>query len=92
MAFSLPYYPGKSRFIPCDLAHRDETLALCEGQHAVIHCAALCTPWPPGYRASPAHASANVTATANVVAGCKANGVKRLIHVSTPSLYVSNGA
>jgi nucleoside-diphosphate-sugar epimerase len=53
------------------------------GTDAVIHCAALSSPWgrfEDFWRA-------NVDSTTEVIAACKASGVGRLVHVSTPSLY-----
>ena len=51
----------------------------------VFHCAALSTPWgnyKDFYRT-------NVLGTQNVIDACLAQGVKRLIHVSTPSIYAT---
>ncbi|MEB3269986.1 MAG: NAD(P)-dependent oxidoreductase [Leptolyngbya sp.] len=50
---------------------------------AIVHCAALSTPW--GRRE--AFLGANVTGTRTAIALARAAGVNRLIHVSTPSLY-----
>ena len=53
------------------------------GADAMVHCAALSSPWGrhEDFR------RANVASTAEVIAACRANGVGRLVHVSTPSLY-----
>jgi nucleoside-diphosphate-sugar epimerase len=54
-----------------------------EQADAIIHCASLSTPWgrkEDFYRA-------NVLSTIEVLAACKEAQVKRLIHISTPSLY-----
>jgi nucleoside-diphosphate-sugar epimerase len=53
------------------------------GADAVVHCAALSSPWGR-YEA---FRRANVAGTAEVIAACAANGVRRLVHISTPSLY-----
>ncbi|MDO5693912.1 MAG: NAD(P)-dependent oxidoreductase [Pseudomonadota bacterium] len=53
------------------------------GAHAVVHCAALSSPW--GKRED--FERANIASTAEVIAACEKNGVARLIHISTPSLY-----
>ncbi len=53
------------------------------GADAIVHCAALSSPW--GRRVD-FHA-ANVLSTAEVLAAAQANGVARLVHISTPSLY-----
>lgn len=50
---------------------------------AVVHCAALSSPWgkyDDFYQA-------NVVATTNVIKACEEFDVKRLVHISTPSLY-----
>lgn len=50
---------------------------------ALIHCAALSSPWgrEEDFR------RANVDSTAEVIAACRDNGLRRLVHVSTPSVY-----
>lgn len=50
---------------------------------AIIHCAALASPW--GARS--AYQRANVDATAEVLAACAAHGIGRLVHISSPSIY-----
>jgi len=50
---------------------------------AIIHCAALSSPW--GEPA--AFYNANVLSTAEAVAACQSTGIRRLVHISTPSLY-----
>lgn len=55
----------------------------CEGQEMVFHCGALSSLWG-SYND---FYESNVTGTRNVIKGCVANGVERLIHVSTPSIY-----
>ena len=73
-------------FVP--LAHGDAAApaalaaAMC-GVDAVVHCAALSSPW--GRRAH-FHA-ANVRSTEEVLAAMQSRGVARLVHISTPSLY-----
>lgn len=53
---------------------------------AVIHCAALSTPWGP-WRA---FLEANVEGTAQVVEFARRNGVRRIVHVSSPSVYAAS--
>jgi len=53
------------------------------GADAIVHCAALSSPW--GRRA--AFRAANVRSTEEVLAAMKASGAARLVHISTPSLY-----
>lgn len=50
----------------------------------VIHCGALASPWGPSERFD----AINVGGTENVVAACRAEGAA-LVHVSTPSLFVT---
>ncbi|WP_102192223.1 NAD-dependent epimerase/dehydratase family protein [Microbacterium aurantiacum] len=50
---------------------------------AVIHCAALSAPWGR-WRA---FQEANVDGTAHVVEFARRNGVRRIVHVSSPSVY-----
>lgn len=52
---------------------------------AVVHCAALSTPWGP-WRA---FREANVDGTAHVVEFARRNGVRRIVHVSSPSVYAA---
>jgi len=51
----------------------------------VIHCAALSTPWGPwrDFR------EANVAGTGHVVEFARRNGVRRIVHVSSPSVYAA---
>ncbi|HEX5393177.1 MAG TPA: NAD(P)-dependent oxidoreductase [Rhodocyclaceae bacterium] len=50
---------------------------------AIVHCAALSSPWG---RYEDFH-RANIASTSEVLAACHANDVRRLVHISTPSLY-----
>jgi len=50
---------------------------------AVVHCAALSSPW--GNRR--AFEQANVEATREVLSVCKSRSIKHLVHISTPGLY-----
>lgn len=70
------------RFIQADLRDRESVLDACAGQDAVFHCGALSSPWGP-YRDFRA---VNVDGTGHVAAGCRKHGVRRLIHISTPSI------
>ncbi|MDA3876996.1 MAG: NAD(P)-dependent oxidoreductase [Halothiobacillus sp.] len=54
-----------------------------EQADVVVHCAALSAPWG---RTEDFYRS-NVASTSEVLAACHATGVRRLIHISTPSLY-----
>ncbi len=70
-------------FQPCDLSADPVALRrLTDGCAAVVHAAALSAPW--GRRA--AFVAANVQATENVVQACENSGVRRLVHISSPSV------
>ena len=72
-------------YVPADLAHlTPATLdALLDGIDTVWHCAALSSPWGAYDRF---HA-ANVQATAALAKGAVKHGVRRFVHISTPSIY-----
>lgn len=72
-----------------DLAQLTTTQLALPGRpiHAVVHVAALSTPWGP-WRDFEA---ANVTGTENVVQFMERNGVPRLVYVSSPSVYARRG-
>ncbi len=71
------------RFAPADLATPGAADALARGHDAVVHCAALASPW--GRRED--FERANVTATAALLDAAIHAGVRRFVHVSTPSIY-----
>lgn len=52
---------------------------------AVIHCAALSTPWGPwrDFR------STNIEGTGHVIEFARRNAVRRIVHVSSPSVYAA---
>lgn len=54
-----------------------------EGADALIHCAALSSPW--GRRGD--FRRANVASTTEVLSACRGAGTGRLVHLSTPSIY-----
>lgn len=70
-------------FIRADLTDRAAVHAACQGQDVVFHSGALSSPWGP-YEA---FYQANVLGTQHIADACRAHGVGRLVHVSTPSLY-----
>ena len=71
------------RAIRADLADGKAVLAACRGQEIVFHVGALAAPW--GKRQD--FYNSNVLGTQNVIAGCEAHGIRRLVHISTPSIY-----
>jgi nucleoside-diphosphate-sugar epimerase len=72
-------------FVQLDLASAANTdlESLLQGIDTVWHCAALSSPWGAW---SDFHA-ANVLATSRLAHAAVANGVRRFVHISTPSLY-----
>ena len=72
-------------FVPLDLASAatDDIDRLLDGIDIVWHCAALSSPWG---RYDDFH-RANVTATTRLAERAAQRGVKRFVHISTPSLY-----
>ncbi|MCW5695727.1 MAG: NAD-dependent epimerase/dehydratase family protein [Bauldia sp.] len=69
-------------FRPVDLTDRPGLLAAMKGAAAVVHAGALSSAWgkPRDFHAS------NVEGTENVIAAAIANGVRRLVYVSSPSV------
>lgn len=66
-----------------DFADEAKVIEACRGMDYVMHCGAMSSPWGK-YKD---FYTANVLGTRNVVSGCLKHDVKRLIHISTPSLY-----
>ncbi|MCQ6557723.1 NAD-dependent epimerase/dehydratase family protein [Paenibacillus mendelii] len=71
------------RFRTVDLRDPQAVEAVCSGMDTVFHCAALSSPWG---RYQDFFAS-NVEATRHIIHACQRQGVRRLVNVSTPSLY-----
>jgi 2-alkyl-3-oxoalkanoate reductase len=79
--------------LPCrevlgDVADPDVPARAARGQDAVVHLAAkvdVTGPWSE-------YAHANITGTRAVVDACRASGVGRLVHVSSPSVAHSGAA
>jgi nucleoside-diphosphate-sugar epimerase len=74
------------RFVQADLRDQAAVVRACVGQAVVFHCGALSSPWG-AYRDF--HAI-NVDGTKHVIEGCRKHEVRRLIHISTPSIYFDN--
>lgn len=66
-----------------DIGKKDDLVAAFKGSEIVFHCAAFPAPWGSFEKFH----QANVIGTRNVVQACLQNNVKRLVHVSTPSIY-----
>ncbi|MBD8871312.1 NAD(P)-dependent oxidoreductase [Rhodanobacter sp. DHB23] len=56
---------------------------LVASRHAVVHCAALSSPWGP----REAFQRANVQATRRLLEAADQAGVERFVHLSSPSIY-----
>lgn len=69
--------------VQADLSDSYSILHACKGQDIVFHSGALSAPWG---RAQDFY-NANVLGTENIIHACKENKIKRLVHVSTPSIY-----
>lgn len=76
-------FPKSVKFARGDLADADFTDRAVRGHDAVVHCAALASAWGPWA----AFERANVRATRHVVDACLRHGIRRLVHISTPSIY-----
>ena len=66
-----------------DLVDENFALEVSRGVDAIIHCAGLAGTWGPFadyYRA-------NVLATRHLMEGARANGVRRVVNISSPSIY-----
>ena len=72
-----------AKFLPADLRDNTQVKKLCQEQDVVIHCAALSSPWGK----KEAFWQHNVLATNNIISACLGNQVKRLVHISTPSIF-----
>ena len=69
----------------CDILDTARLAELFKGQDCVVHCAALSSPW--GKRQD--FLRQNVEGTTSVVAAAARANVKRLIHISSSSVYFS---
>ena len=66
---------------------QDTLLPLVDGAEAVVHCAALSSPW--GRRQL--FLAANVLATQRLLDAARQSGVRRFVHFSSPSIYFRLG-
>ncbi len=71
--------------VVADLRDHTAVMAACAGMDAVIHAGALSVAWGP--RAD--FMAINVEGTQAVIDGCRAAGVSRLVHISTPAVIFS---
>lgn len=66
-----------------ELSDKYSIIELCRDKEIVFHCGALSSPW--GKYES--FYNANILGTQNIIDGCIAHKVKRLVYVSSPSIY-----
>lgn len=80
------YYPALARLgvgqVQGDLADAHAVLHAADDVDAVLHNAAKAGAWG-SYRS---YHQANVVGTQNVIDACRAHGIRKLIHTSTPSV------
>lgn len=76
-------FPQEVRFIQVSLEDRKGIFNAMKDQEFVIHCGALSSVWGK-YED---FFNANVAGTQNTADAALASGVKRFVHVSTPSIY-----
>lgn len=85
-SFNRGHYPALDalgvRQVSGDLADRDAVLAAAEGVDAIFHNAAKAGAWGP----YDDYHRANVIGTDNVIAACRAHGIRKLVYTSTPSV------
>src|SRR3990167_10148601 len=77
-----------AEFVQGDLADAELVQRLCQGVDAVVHCAGAVGVWG-SYQS---FYQANVTVTENIVEGCLKQQVRRLLHLSSPSIYFDGQA
>lgn len=76
------------RNVRTDITKKDEVTASFSDFDLVFHCAAFPSPWGRFEK----FYQANVIGTRNIVQACLENKVKRLVYVSTPSIYFNYGS
>jgi nucleoside-diphosphate-sugar epimerase len=75
-------FTGNVEGARCDLSDVGALVDAARDCDAIVHSAALSSPW--GSRAD--FVAANVTGTANVIAAARTAGVRRLVHISSPAV------
>ncbi|MFT3763714.1 MAG: NAD-dependent epimerase/dehydratase family protein [Pseudoxanthomonas sp.] len=85
-SFNRGHYPALEevnvRQIRGDLADGDAVRAAAQGVDAILHNAAKAGAWG----SYDSYHQANVVGTRNVLAACRAHGIGKLVHTSTPSV------
>lgn len=77
-----------AEFVQGDLGDPDLVLRLCHDVEAVVHCAGAVGTWGSYQHFH----QANVLVTENVIEGCLKQHVRRLVHLSSPSIYFDGQA
>ncbi|MGE8294568.1 MAG: NAD-dependent epimerase/dehydratase family protein [Pseudomonas sp.] len=72
-----------AEFVQGDLGDAELAQALCQDVEAVVHCAGAVGVWGDYAQFH----QANVTVTENIVDACLRQKVRRLVHLSSPSIY-----
>ncbi|MES2821319.1 MAG: NAD-dependent epimerase/dehydratase family protein [Pseudomonadota bacterium] len=84
----IPLVERGAEFIQGDLSDPALVQRLCRGVEAVVHCAGAVGVWGR-YEA---FYQANVGVTEHLVRACIEQGVRRLVHLSSPSIYFDGRA
>lgn len=71
------------RFLKTNLEDQKAVIYACKNADYIFHCGALSSPW--GRYLDFYHA--NVLGTRHIIQACQTHAIKRLIYVSTPSVY-----
>ena len=74
--------------IQANIEKKELMIDACKDMELVFHCAAFPSPWGNFEK----FYQTNVIGTRNVVQACIENKVKRLVYVSTPSIYFDYGS
>jgi len=74
--------------IQANIEKKELVMDACRDMEIVFHCAAFPSPWGNFEK----FYQTNVIGTRNVVQACIENKVKRLVYVSTPSIYFDYGS
>lgn len=69
--------------LQANLEDKKAIIEMCKGQDIVFHSGAIASDWGSAQD----FYNSNVLGTQNIISGCKEHQIKRLVHVSTPSIY-----
>lgn len=74
---------SKTTFIACDFTKQEDIDLLDKDIDMVVHAGALSTVWGRWYD----FLNVNVLGTQNIIKYCEDNNVKKLVYISSPSIY-----